>query len=72
MKSEVKLTHKKFILVGLGLGYHLDYLIENIEDVEVQYILLDEQEMKIYLENNNKNHLKLTNVKKFNALQKKS
>lgn len=67
MKSEVKLTHKKFILVGLGLGYHLDYLIENIEDVEVQYILLDEQETKIYLENNKNNHLKLSNVRKFNA-----
>lgn len=67
MTAEVDTTNKKFILVGLGLGYHLDYLVEHLENIEVQYILLDEQENELYLENNTKQYLQLPNVHAFKS-----
>lgn len=67
MSAEVDTVNKKFILVGLGLGYHLDYLVEHLENIEVQYILLDEQENELYLENNTKQYLQLPNVYAFKS-----
>lgn len=67
MSAEVDTVNKKFILVGLGLGYHLDYLVEHLENIEVQYILLDEQEKEVYLENNTKQYLQLPNVHAFKS-----
>ena len=67
MSAEVDTANKKFILVGLGLGYHLDYLVEHLENIEVQYILLDEQEKEVYLEHNTKKYLQLPNVHAFKS-----
>lgn len=50
MHNEVDFSKKKFIVVGLGLGYHLEFLLKNIENVEVQYIVLDSTEKEL-LEN---------------------
>lgn len=47
MHNEVDFSKKKFIVVGLGLGYHLEFLLNNIENVEVQYIVLDSAEKNL-------------------------
>lgn len=45
MSKEVDLSKNKFIMFGVGLGYHIEYLLNEIEQVEIQYILIDEQEL---------------------------
>lgn len=51
MSKEIDLTKKKFIIAGLGLGYHHEYILNQIEDAEVQYIILSEKEKRLFLEN---------------------
>lgn len=42
--NEIKPDSSCFLMIGLGLGYHIDYILKKIPQVEIQYILLDEQE----------------------------
>ncbi len=65
MEKEILDKNNKFILVGLGLGYHLSYLLREVENVEVQYILLDDKELVLYQEYCDEKTLSAHNVKKF-------
>lgn len=51
MNKEIDLTKKKFIIAGLGLGYHHEYVLNQIEGAEVQYIILSDKEKGLFLEN---------------------
>lgn len=44
LENEIKPFSKKFLMIGVGIGYHIDYILKNIPNAEVQYILLDEKE----------------------------
>lgn len=66
MQNEVDVLKKKFILVGLGLGYHIEFLVRNIENAEVQYILLDSKEEELFKSYGKKNLLNDFHIRKFN------
>lgn len=44
MENEVDLSKSKFLIVGLGLGYHIDFLLEHMENIQIEYIVLDSNE----------------------------
>lgn len=66
MQKEVDITKKKFIVVGLGLGYHIEFLVRNVENAEVQYILLDSKEEELFKSYGKKNLLSDFHIRKFN------
>ncbi len=47
LNQELKKNQKKFLIIGLGLGYHIQYILKVIPNAEIQYILLDEKEERI-------------------------
>lgn len=66
MQKEVNVMKKKFIVVGLGLGYHIEFLVHNIENVEVQYILLDSKEEELFRKYGQKEILHNTHINRYN------
>lgn len=62
INKERKLDTNDFILIGMGLGYHLDYLIEKFPNSKIQYIFLDKEEELLYKNYNEKQNILLDNV----------
>lgn len=52
MENEVDISKTKFLIVGLGLGYHLEYLVENMGEIQIEYIVLDSYEETVCKEFN--------------------
>ncbi|GEK31506.1 hypothetical protein KZO01_18150 [Kurthia zopfii] len=62
IESENIVNGSKVLIVGLGLGYHLDYLIENYPNCIIKYILLFPEEEAIYKNHNVKQLIESENI----------
>lgn len=62
METEIQVETKEYILIGVGLGYHLDYLVERVPDSVIRYVFLDAEEERLYNKYNAKQYIRLPNV----------
>lgn len=62
METEIQVETKEYILIGVGLGYHLDYLVERVPNSVVRYVFLDAEEERLYNKYNAKQYIRLPNV----------
>lgn len=62
METEIQVETKEYILIGVGLGYHLDYLVERVPDSAIRYVFLDAEEERLYNKYNAKQYIRLPNV----------
>lgn len=65
--KELDSDNKKVILVGLGLGYHIEEILNQFPHIEVQCILLDDFEINLYKKYSKKNHLDSNKIKLFDG-----
>lgn len=62
METEIRTDTTNYILIGVGLGYHLDYLVEKLPNSTIQYLFLDCKEEELYKQYNSKQYIHLSNV----------
>lgn len=63
IESEVDLNANCFLLVGLGLGYHLEYLLNYTERKRIYVYYFDQKELDIFNKYSNEKFLQLENIK---------
>lgn len=66
METEIQGDKTEYILIGIGLGYHLDYLVEKSPNSNIQYVFLDTEEERLYKKYNAKQYIRLPNVQPLN------
>lgn len=62
METEIRTHVTEYVIIGMGLGYHLDYLVEKSPNSNIQYVFLDSEEEELYKKYNEKQYIKLPNV----------
>lgn len=69
METEIRIDTTEYILIGIGLGYHLDYLVERVPNSIIRYVFLDAEEERLYSKYNTKQYIRLPNVQPLNDNQ---
>ncbi|WP_318245169.1 motility associated factor glycosyltransferase family protein [Solibacillus faecavium] len=69
IQSEIDLDAEKYVLIGLGLGYHLEHLLNLVGDKKVYVYYFDEVELSIFLEIQCKNVFRYENVELRNEIK---
>lgn len=63
IQSEVDENAEEYILIGLGLGYHLEYLLTYASNKKIYVYYFDEIELRFFEEKGNSELIQLENVK---------
>lgn len=66
METEIRVDTTEYVLIGIGLGYHLDYLVERVPNSIIRYVFLDAEEERLYSKYNTKQYIRLPNVQPLN------
>lgn len=63
MESEINRSAEKYILIGLGVGYHLKELSNRVNNKEIIVYYFDQQELEIFMKTNTDYWWKKRNIK---------
>lgn len=69
VKSELDEEANEYILIGLGLGYHLEYLLKLTDTKQVYVYYFDNTELQIFKENTNLTSSQLNSVELRNSFE---
>ncbi|WP_285397563.1 6-hydroxymethylpterin diphosphokinase MptE-like protein [Lysinibacillus sp. fls2-241-R2A-57] len=71
IKAEVDMKVDNYLLIGLGLGYHLKSLINCTKNKKIVVYYFDQEELSLFYENNNDGWWKVDNIQIVNTLKGK-
>lgn len=69
VKSEIDKNAEGYILIGLGLGYHLRALFDEVPEKNINVYYFDEKELELFQQVNKENWWKRKNIKISNNIE---